>query len=113
MYRYTILAIVLSFIVIAGLQENAGGQTRKLNPEYNWFMPDEAAKHRRTWMAFGASKEIWGDLLPEVQANLGLIARTISEFEPVTMLVRPADRKLAARLCGERVELIDATLDDI
>ena len=34
-------------------------------------MPDESARHRRTWMAFGASQEIWGkELLPEVQRNL-------------------------------------------
>ena len=64
-------------------------------------------------MAFGARKEIWGDLLPEVQANLALIAKTISEFEPVTMLVRPEDRKLAERLCGQRVEFVEAPLDDL
>lgn len=32
-----------------------------------WFMPDESKPHQRTWMAFGASEEIWGrTLLPEV-----------------------------------------------
>ena len=29
------------------------------------------------------------------------------------MLVRPEDRKVAARLCGDKVELIDAPLDDL
>lgn len=80
--------------------------------ETRWHMPDEAAPHRRTWMAFGARKDIWGDLLPDVQADLGLLAKTIAEYEPVTVLVRPEDRKLAARLCGERVELIEVPLDD-
>lgn len=67
----------------------------------------------RTWMAFGPRKEIWGDLLPDVRANLTLLAKIISAFEPVTMLVRPEDREIAARLCGERVELVEAPLDDL
>lgn len=41
-----------------------------------WFMPDESEPHLRTWMAFGASRSIWGKkLLPEVQRNLALIAK--------------------------------------
>jgi agmatine deiminase len=79
----------------------------------DWVMPDEASKHKRTWMAFGARKEIWGDLVADVQADLARIARTIAEFEPVTMLVRPEDRKLAQRLCGDKVELLEAPLDDL
>ncbi|MGL4473616.1 MAG: hypothetical protein ACRCT7_04030, partial [Shewanella sp.] len=44
-----------------------------------WFMPDESAPHLRTWMAFGASRKIWGKkLLPEVQRNLATIALTIA-----------------------------------
>ena len=39
------------------------------------------------------------------------IAKTIAVFEPVTMLVRPEDRKLAAKLCGEKVELVETALD--
>lgn len=76
-------------------------------------MPDEAAPHRRTWMAFGPTRDIWDDLLTDVRENLALIATTIAEFEPVTMLVRAEDRKLAARLCGKTVELLDAPLDDL
>ncbi|OCQ93918.1 hypothetical protein BCD67_20570 [Oscillatoriales cyanobacterium USR001] len=31
-----------------------------------WFMPDEAALHKRTWMAFGANAKIWGkDVRPK------------------------------------------------
>lgn len=78
-----------------------------------WRMPDEAAPHRRTWMAFGASGEVWGDLLDAVRQNLASVAQAISKFEPVTMLVRPEERRLAAKLCGERVTLVDAQLDDL
>ena len=78
-----------------------------------WRMPDESAPHQCTWMAFGATEEIWDDLLDDVRDNLAMIAETISQFEPVTMLVRPGERQLAAKLCGDRVKLIDADLNDL
>lgn len=83
--------------------------------ENRWFMPDEAEPHQRTWMAFGASKPIWGSkLLPEVQRNLATIARTIAKYEPVSMLVRQNDFALAKKLIGtSAVELIVCPLNDL
>lgn len=79
-----------------------------------WRMPDEAAPHKRTWMAFGASRQIWGQrLLPGVQDNLASIAKAIAQFEPVYMLVREADYELAMRQCGPSVNLVKAPLDDL
>lgn len=79
-----------------------------------WTMPDEGAPHSRTWMAFGASEDIWGrDLLPEVRRNLATIARTIARFEPVTMLVRQAEYALAQALVGPEVELLVWPMDDL
>ncbi len=76
-------------------------------------MPDEREPHERTWMAFGASKDVWGaKLLPEVQRNLATIARTIARFEPVTMLVRKGDLATAKKLVGDEVELVVCPLDD-
>ncbi len=47
----------------------------------SWFMPDEAERHERTWMAFGASESIWGRrLLPEVRRNLATVAKTIAHL---------------------------------
>ncbi len=80
----------------------------------NWLMPDEAEPHKRTWMAFGASRKIWGSkYLPEVQRNLALLAQTIAKYEPVSMLVRQSDYRLAKRLVGTSVELIVSPLDDL
>lgn len=79
----------------------------------DWRMPDEAAVHHCTWMAFGANEEVWGDLIEDVQRSLATIAQTIARFESVKMLVRPGERRLAAQLCGEKVTLIDAELDDL
>jgi agmatine deiminase len=77
-------------------------------------MPDEAEPHKRTWMAFGARKDIWGGkLLPEVQRNLATIALTIARFEPVSMLVRQEDHARARQLVGSGVELLVSPLDDL
>lgn len=79
-----------------------------------WFMPDESVPHQCTWMAFGARASVWGSrLLPAVQEDLALIARTLADFEPVRMLVRQADVVRARNLCGSGVELITADLDDL
>jgi agmatine deiminase len=87
---------------------------RDYHNESIFSMPDEGAPHTRTWMAFGASRKIWGSkLLPEVQRNLGLIARTIAQFEPVTMLVRREDLAIARKLVGKSVELIVWPIDDL
>lgn len=79
-----------------------------------WFMPDEAHPHERTWMAFGASRRIWGrQLLPQVQQDLALIANTIARYEPITLLVRENERALARTLLDPTVELLSSPLDDL
>ena len=79
-----------------------------------WLMPDEAQRHSRTWMAFGASERVWGrKLLPEVRRNLAILATTIARYEPVSMLVRKSELRLARSLVGSSVELIVAELDDL
>lgn len=79
-----------------------------------WFMPDEAERHERTWMAFGASESIWGrKLLPEVRRNLATVAKTIARHEPVSMLARSSELGLARSLVGPSVELIESPLDDL
>lgn len=79
-----------------------------------WFMPDESEPHQRTWMAFGASRKIWGNtLLPAVQRNLATIALTIARYEPVSMLVRQSDLLFAQRLMGDKIELIVCPHDDL
>jgi len=80
----------------------------------SWYMPDEGEPHTRTWMAFGAHRNIWGrSLLPQVQEDLATIANTIAQYEPVTMLVRPGERELARELLCDDVTLVDAQLDDL
>ncbi len=83
-------------------------------PSGLWRMPDESELHQRTWMAFGASLDVWGQkLLPEVRRNLALIANTIAQFEPVTMLVRPNELNIARKLLSEKIRLLTIELDDL
>ncbi|MBM3163311.1 MAG: agmatine deiminase family protein [Chlorobi bacterium] len=108
--------IIKSLGLLAGatLLGGAKGVFAMANREDGWFMPDEGDPHQCTWMAFGASRKIWGKkLLPEVQRNLVTIALTIAKYEPVSMLVRQSDLPLAQRLMGDKVELIVCPLDDL
>ncbi len=104
------------FLQSSGLLALASRQAsaRDYAPLNRWLMPDEAAPHLRTWMAFGASKKIWGSkLLTRVQRDLATIANTISVYEPVSMLVRESELAIAKRLLSAKVALVTAPLDDL
>lgn len=63
------------------------------------YMPDEGEPHKRTWMSFIASYDIWENRqVPEVQRNLATIAKLVAKYEPVSMLVREQDYDLALDL---------------
>ena len=80
----------------------------------NWHMPDEGNKHQRAFIAFGAQQAIWEDFTPNVQDALGLIARTLAEFEPVTVFCREGEQDLAAEKCGtDNITFVTTQLDDI
>ena len=85
-----------------------------------WFMPDEGAHHKRTWMSFIASSEVWEKRqVLEVQRNLASIATTIAKYEPVSMLVRRQDYDIASNLLGglakhrHPIKLIEFTMNDL
>ncbi|GAB2873600.1 agmatine/peptidylarginine deiminase [Microbulbifer echini] len=63
------------------------------------YMPDESGLHKRTWMAFVANDYIWSHKqIPEVKRNLALIANTIAQYEPVSILVSKDDLPKAQQL---------------
>jgi agmatine deiminase len=83
-------------------------------------MPEESAPHKRTWMAFIASRDIWEERqIPEVQRNLLTVAQTIAKYEPVTMLVRERDYEMAAERIGEQppsaypIDLVEFEMNDL
>jgi len=77
-------------------------------------VPDEAEEHECTWMALAHSAAIWTkELIPGVRSDLIRLANTISEFEPVRLLVLKKDLAFAKRECAEAVELVAAEFDDL
>jgi len=110
--RRDVLKVLLYGTATLGPMSSLANSTT--NSKSAWRMPDEADPHSATWMAFGADIDVWGErLMPGVQANLALIARTIARFEEVNMLVREEEYELAERLCGSSVHLIVQPIDDL
>lgn len=78
------------------------------------YMPDELYPHARTFMAFGAQASVWKDWTSAVQTCLGLVASTIAEYEPLTILCRDEELDLAQQLCGTyNTRFLTTDLDDI
>ena len=79
-----------------------------------YVMPAEWAPHARTWMCWPCRTEVWGGaegLLRAKQAY-ARVARAVSSFEPVTMVVRPQDAAEARLACAGKVQIFEAALDD-
>ena len=95
-------------------ERDAGaGVSELVMPQGTWWMPAEEARHEATWMCLPGRADVWGRFLPETQQTIADIALAIAAFEPVRMLVRPADLDRAGDLMGSDVELIEAPVDDL
>jgi agmatine deiminase len=77
-----------------------------------FHMPAEWEPHERCWMAWPCRLEVWGENLAATRQAYADVANTISEFEPVTMLALPQHAAGARRLCGDKVVILQADLDD-
>ncbi|MCC3282091.1 agmatine deiminase family protein [Arthrobacter caoxuetaonis] len=79
-------------------------------------MPAEWAPHERTWMAFPPSNDTFGDpgsgTLARARRAWSAVARTISRYEPVTVLADPADVAQAHELLGDGITVLPVPLDD-
>ncbi len=97
---------------VPGCTSEAAAPGRVATNSY-FRMPAEEAPHAATWMCFPGRGDVWGRGLPDVQAAIADIALAIAEFEPVRMLIDPADRALAVDLVGSDIELLHAPVDDL
>ena len=80
-----------------------------------WRMPAETAPQDRVWMAFPAGGYTLGDTdaeAHEARATWAAVAHAVAEFEPVTMVVDPAERAAAARYLSADIEVVEAPLND-
>jgi agmatine deiminase len=81
-----------------------------------WRMPAETEPHERVWMAFPPGASYVADT-PEAAQRArtawARVAHAIADFEPVTMVVAPADTQAARGCLDERkVKIVEAPLDD-
>ena len=80
-----------------------------------WRMPAETAAQDRVWMAFPVAGYTLGsdaDSAAEARRTWTAVAHAVLEFEPVTMVVDPAEMATARRYLSAEIDLIEAPLDD-
>jgi len=76
-------------------------------------MPAEFGPHERTVMCWPARRPLYGELMSDAEDAHAQVARTIADFEPVSMIAQPGPPAArAAELCGGRVEIVELPIDD-
>ncbi len=75
-------------------------------------MPAEFARHERTVMCWPSRHELYGARVLEAKRAHAIVAKTISGFEPVTMIANAIDAGEAAALCGDTVDVVSLAIDD-
>ena len=80
--------------------------------DLGFYMPAEWQRHERCWMAWPCRAEVWGDRLEGTKRGYAAVAKAISAFEPVTMLVRPEDAKQARSMLAENIDILEMPIDD-
>ena len=91
------------------------GTVPALADDADLHVPAEWTPHERTFMQWPASLDTYEDaaFLDWVQQTIAEIANTISEFEPVTLLMDARHIPGARRLVSERVEIWDIPTEDL
>ena len=90
----------------AGLFYSIGGCAMKFR------MPAEWTPHQRMFIEWPVPDPVWKDSLHLARAAFADVARAISAFEPVTMIVSQDQETAAAELCGPDVEILVIPHDD-
>jgi agmatine deiminase len=81
--------------------------------ENNFFMPAEWEQHERTLMEWPVKASVvWPENYIEIYTGYANIAKAISEFETVTMIVNEDSKADAKAFCGDRVEFLTIAHND-
>lgn len=81
----------------------------------SWRMPAETAPQERVWMAFPPGRSYIAEsaaVADRTRSVWSLVANTIAEFEPVTMVVDPNETEIARSYVSRKVDLAEAPLND-
>ena len=83
------------------------------NPYDDGFsMPADWMLHNRCWMAWPTRAETWGEHLDAAREAVAEIAKTVAQFEPVTMIAKPKNVAEVSLLTGQGVNQISMAHDD-
>ena len=77
-----------------------------------FFMPAEWAPHKRCWMAWPCRTELWGDGLDAARAAYTAVAKSIADFEPVTMVANGEEIAEVSLRCGSGIACLPLAHDD-
>ncbi len=78
-------------------------------------MPAEWEKHSRTWVAFPHTGYTLGETEEEIAAaykTWSNVANQASDFEPVSVVVHPADLGIAEKYLSKTIDLVEIAIDD-
>jgi agmatine deiminase len=75
-------------------------------------MPAEWAPHGGCWMAWPKRAELWRQYLEAAREDYLRVARSIAQFEPVTMIADPEHVADARQRCGPSVRVVAMPVDD-
>lgn len=75
-------------------------------------VPGEFTPHQRTLICWPTRRDLYGEHMAEAKRAHAALARTISGFEPVTMIAAPADVAEAQRVCGAGIDVVGIPIDD-
>jgi agmatine deiminase len=80
-----------------------------------FYYPEEAAPHERTFMQWPVNTTVHPDAaaLDTLHQTIATIANTISEYEPVVMLMAKDHEERARKLLGAKIEIWDVATDDL
>ncbi|HBP83977.1 MAG TPA: agmatine deiminase, partial [Gammaproteobacteria bacterium] len=74
-----------------------------------FHMPAEWQNHSQCWMAWPCRE---GFNSEATCLNYAEVAKTISRFEPVSMVVHPQDREAAQTVLGSQINCVEIPIDD-
>ncbi len=84
-----------------------------MKKEYHCTMPAEWEKHQRTFIEWPVKDSlVWRENYQEVCEGYAKVAKAVSEFEPVTMIVNSDTQAEAEILCGTSADFLTIPHND-
>jgi agmatine deiminase len=80
--------------------------------DLGFLMPAEGSAHAGCWMAWPKRAAVWGDYFAAALDDYARVANAIARFEPVTLVVDPAQETDARTRCGPKIKIAVLPIDD-